>query len=202
MIVFMTRYSILDETCTAFRNTNITDERRLDFKRKIFSTITLPSVVKQTDKNWKWIIYAGSWLKDKEFEKWLYEDADKRIVVRFVDSYKEFLELSDIDSIGNTTVRLDDDDALAPSFISKLRKYEDQLIYQIISFPNGRKFKGKERKDHVQKNIALGLSRINGNIYRCGNHSKIDQKFNVFYDESPRMYLLCCSDFCDTKRKF
>lgn len=40
------------------------------------------------------------------------------------------------------------------------------------------------------------------NIHDCGDHTKVDQKFNITYDMIPNMYLLNCSKFCDTKRIF
>ena len=38
------------------------------------------------------------------------------------------------------------------------------------------------------------------NIYKCGNHTKVDDNYKVIYDFYKNSYYLCCSEFCDTKR--
>ena len=104
------------------------------------------------------------------------------------------------------TVRLDDDDILCRNFSKILNKYSDQSG-KVISFPNGNEYlikKGRKKigKKLNLKNLALGLSGININIYNCGDHSNINTRYKVIYDLTPKVYLLNCSNFCDTKRQY
>ena len=39
-------------------------------------------------------------------------------------------------------------------------------------------------------------------IYKCGSHGKIQEKYNVIYDETPDMFIMSCNEYCDTKRIF
>jgi hypothetical protein len=52
-------------------------------------------------------------------------------------------------------------------------------------------------------NNAQGLCAIGMNIYSCGNHTKVAEKYKVIYDNAPDMYLVNCDEqYTDTKRKF
>ena len=53
-----------------------------------------------------------------------------------------------------------------------------------------------------QRNIAVGLCAINMNIYDCGNHTKVHNKYSVIYDKTPDMYYINCGEFCYSGRKF
>ena len=46
----------------------------------------------------------------------------------------------------------------------------------------------------------MGLAAINKVIYNCGDHGNISAQYNVIYNNTPDVYLLCCSPYCDTKR--
>jgi len=104
------------------------------------------------------------------------------------------------------SVRLDDDDGLSPSFIKTVCKYQNKSNH-IISFPKGinvtiRDGKVIYGKKTIKKKIALGLSGINMDIHTAGDHTLIDQKYPVIYDNSEDFYYLFCSDVTDSNRKF
>ena len=40
------------------------------------------------------------------------------------------------------------------------------------------------------------------NIYSTGDHTLVDQKYPVIYDNSENFYYLFCSDITDSKREF
>ena len=46
----------------------------------------------------------------------------------------------------------------------------------------------------------MGLAAINKVIYNCGDHGNISAQYNIIYNNTPDVYLLCCSPHCDTKR--
>jgi len=105
------------------------------------------------------------------------------------------------------TVWLDDDDGLSPNFLMNVNKYENETG-KIVSFPIGIDYTvinntllyGKNRDF---KNIALGITAIGFNIFMVpGCHTKFNTIREVIYDYTPESYYVCCSEFCNTKRKF
>jgi len=130
------------------------------------------------------------------------------IKVITVKNFKEFFEKTSSFNYEKpfATVRIDDDDALNRYFVEKLQKYSDK-VGSIVSFPQGRLAKYVHGSLVLGKRIsegnnAQGLSGIGMNIYNCGRHSDINERYNVIYDNSPDMFILLCSPFTDTKRGF
>tara|TARA_Y100001933_G_C19005235_1_gene566304 strand:- start:3869 stop:4210 length:342 start_codon:yes stop_codon:yes gene_type:complete len=112
----------------------------------------------------------------------------------------------------------------------KLLEYQSKKNY-IISFPYGSKitirnnnlFFGKVNgayADFYSPRIALGLSAINMDIYKCASsHSLVHKqkgrckmagkdcpnkphKHEVIYDNTKKMYYVACDIACDSNRKF
>ena len=105
-----------------------------------------------------------------------------------------------------TTSRLDDDDRLDSSFINVIKSYNNCSNIEILSFPYGSDFVINENKEIIRnavsiKNIAIGLTAFDRNIYYCGNHSRVHNFFKTYYDLNISMYSVCCSEYCDSKRK-
>ena len=215
MIVYLiTRFSIYDYNFKGYVMTRklgieeyksyLFSKERLDYKFNSFEKITLPSIVSQTDDNYIWEIYASKYLPI-EYKNRLLESTNKykKIKIFFINSFKEFNKSNKVKD-KYCTARLDDDDGLNKNFVKILQKYKDKTN-EIISFPKGQKFTISNNKiiygENVEKkNTAQGLCAIDMNIYKCGNHNKVNNKFKVTYDMTPDMYLLNCSEFCDTKR--
>lgn len=133
---------------------------------------------------------------------------------------KQFLE-AEKDAL-YATVRLDDDDVLADTYEQRLSSYLTPLNDDyVVTFPLGYEsyFTISNNKCHLEntlninfKKIALGLAHIGQynatensfssktlNIYQTGNHTKVDERFNVIYDMTPRMYLRVSYEMQDTK---
>ena len=227
-IVIITRFSILDcdskfwkltkknKNCSDIKK-KLFDEERIKEKLLAFEKITYDSIDKQTHKNFKWLIY----ISDKYPKKYLFKlknilkssnSISNKIKLIPVKNMKDFDkktndELKNISKKYNyISVRLDDDDGLAPFFLSKLTKYYDNNNH-VISFPYGRKVTLKNRKiikskDIMDyKNIGLGLSAVNKNIYKLGKHTNVDKKNNIIYNVSKDSYELYCSKNTDTRRE-
>lgn len=117
------------------------------------------------------------------------------------------LQIKKISPTGNyISMRLDDDDGLCPNFLSTVMKYKDKSKH-IISLPNGINVTLKDNQviygsKIINKNIALGLSAVNMNIYNCGAHTMVNNKYPVIYDYLNESYYLFCSNQTDSKRKF
>ena len=215
-VYFITRFSIFDHSTKSWVTTrNLSNEKyksylfskeRLDYKFNSFEKITLPSIVSQTNDNYIWEIYTSEYLPI-EYQNRLLATTNKykNIKIFFIKSFKEF-NISNKINDKYCTVRLDDDDGLNKNFVEMLQKYKD-ITREIISFPKGKKCTILNDKiiygENVEKrNIALGLCAIDMDIYKCGSHATVNHRFKVTYDMTPDMYLLNCSEFCDTKRKF
>jgi hypothetical protein len=217
----ITRFSILDESSNFWiltrENKNrdelknkLFSEDRLSEKMKVFKNITYKSIINQENKNFIWLIVTSNELPEK-YKSELYSIESENIKVYEVDKMSEFNKLINSYEYESEycTARLDDDDGLSLDFVERLNSiYKNSDKSEIVSFPFGRKITFKddklylENKTIYQEKIAIGLTKFNGNIYSCGNHNKVDEKYKVIYDYTEDMYLLYCSNNCDTKRKF
>ena len=215
-IHFLTRFSIYDPHVKAWQlnkrhddstyKKKLFDPKRLDYRINNFAKVSLPSILAQKNKEWKWHIGISEQLPKKYKDKLNSLCQDDRIFIYEVDNVPSFVDICDQTENSYATVRLDDDDGLNENFCSILIKYEDE-INKIISFPNGQSIILDNNnilygKKIFYKNIALGLSAINFNIFRSGNHNLVFQKYSVIYDETPEMYYLNCGEYCDTQRSF
>jgi len=217
MIVnFLTRFSIFDPKLKAWqlnKKNNVAeykkklfDPKRLTYRINNFEKICLKSILSQKYTEWKWHIGISDQLPE-EFQHRLYSLCeDSRIVIYKVNGLDSFINMCDQKHNNYATVRLDDDDGLNTDFCSILLKYKEEKN-TIVSFPYGRSIVLDNNNivygsDVFYKNIALGLSAINFNIFRAGNHSLVHQKYKVIYDNSTEMYYLNCGEYCDTQRKF
>jgi hypothetical protein len=213
-VYIITRFSIFDPTSTSYRLTRnsksveqykkvLFSKQRLSYKFTVFETITLPSIVQQTYKNFEWHIYTSSYLPEFYKKRLLYITKQfPYIKVFFIESFSQFNTITFQDNY--CTIRLDDDDGLYPTFFELLQQYKN-ITNSIISFPKGRKCSIIQNKivygkPFIYKKIAAGLCAINMNIYNCGNHDLLNKKYKVLYNMKPNMYLLHCSIHCDTKR--
>ena len=215
----ITRFSILDYTFKGYKLSKDNSEQdykkilfeknRLNFKFNVFEKMTLPSIINQTSNNYTWLIYTSIYLPDEYKIKLInLVKTNKNIKIIYVNTFKEFFDDIDkqISHDEYTTIRLDDDDGLNHKFIEILNNYNyNDMKNKILSFPLGKKFKVDNKiifGDNTNfKNIALGLTAFNMIIYNCGDHTKINNKYDVIYNNIEEAYYLCCSEYCDTKRK-
>lgn len=214
----ITRFSIYDPEFKGFQMTkNLTsiekykadlfNPSRLNYKFACFERITLPSIINQTNQDYEWYIYASEYLPPiyKLRLQLLIQNYNK-IKCVFIKSFKEFNKVDINKNQPYCTIRLDDDDGLNKNFIEVINNYKNNNK-SIISFPNGIKYALSRTSiiygDKITwKNIALGLCAIGMNIYNCGDHTKINDKYNVIYDYRENMYLLNTNIYCDSNYNF
>jgi hypothetical protein len=214
----ITRFSILDEnrkifpswsTSTPPIKENLFAEKRLDFKFMVFDKMTYASIKNQNYHNYTWLIYASIYLPTIYKNK-LEQYAENNIKIIYVENFRAMN--NDINNnIKNandfTTIRLDDDDGLCPEFLENLNKYSKEKN-KIISFTNGIKYTIDNKNNIIfgskisWPRNAFGMSAIEFNVFSAGNHNRVHTKHEVIYDHTPDSYYACCSEFCDTKRKF
>ena len=209
----ITRFSILDnQTKKRFQNNSedyLFSKDRLDFKFFAFDKITHTSVINQTYTNYRWLIYASNYLPQIYKEK-LNKYKNTNIDIIYVNHFRD-MWISKKEILKNknnyTTIRLDDDDGLCPKFLENINKYSDQKN-KIISFPNGTRYTVENNNNIIfgskinWPKVGLGLTAIGFDIYSAGSHHKVDQKYEIIYDNTIDSYFVCCSEFCNTKRKF
>lgn len=208
MIYVIIRYSLLiesskgwqiaDEDLQVYRE-KLFNSQRLEQRLELFEKITLPSLSNQTktlSSDWiKVVIVTSEDLPLGHKQKieslvdnydWLYIDylsPQNRDISRFL--WKD-LENSQEDVLFST-VRLDDDDALANDFFEKMDPYfkEDNVGFG-LSFGNG--YAGfydfelgcyEKVVDYYSPKVAIGLSHFN--IYRSSSKSFVSEKIKTIY---------------------
>lgn len=218
----ITRFSILDTNSNSWvitrKNKNIEElknnlfsENRLNEKMLAFEKITYKSIINQTNQNFIWLIFISSILP-KKYKKILYDmkkDNIKIIEVNNINEFNKYISSFDYEK-DYSTVRLDDDDGLNINFVEKLNYFYNKSDNksEIYSLVNGHKITIKNGDIYLENNIfkykkiAIGLTKFNGNIYSCGNHTRVDENNKVIYDEDDNMFLIYSSKICDTKREF
>jgi len=218
-LLIFTRFSILDIKCvSAFKSFNVFNENilkeklfskdRLDYKFEVFSKVTYPSIINQTFKDYIWLIFTSKYLPE-EYKNKLETYRTSNIIIYYVENFSEMRKIMDneLKDLKNfTTIRLDDDDGLMETYLEKLNLYENEKG-KIVTFPNGIRYKLDDDKiiygsQICFPNIACGLTAIEFNIFSAGDHSTIHQRFQIIQNKEKNSYYLCCSEYCDTKRRF
>jgi len=214
----ITRFSIADYSCKGFVQTRHLSEAaylaqvfgpaRLDGKFQAFELMTAPSVQAQTQTNYTWLIYTDKRLPQSYKDRLLsLSKKNEKIQIRFVESFQEMNEdvEKEIKDKDCTTLRLDDDDGLAPTFLEHLEPYTYRRGL-IVSFPQGKRFSVRNGAVVFTETfryplLAIGLAAVGMNVYTCGSHCDLNKTYPVVYDERPDMWYCCASEFQDTKTK-
>lgn len=217
-VYLTTRFSIFDTKYNGFRIKTKNDtetykkklfcEKRLDQKFALFEMMTLPSILNQTYTNWEWNIFTSVYLPQNYKDRLLNLTQDnEKIKIHFIASFKEF-KLASLDKeIDYCTVRIDDDDGLNTDFFQNLQQYKEKKNVVVLhsngicfKLKNGNVVLGESRSWNT---ISLGACAIGFDIYSCGNHNSIHKRYTVINDETPDMWYLAYSKYCDSgRRKF
>jgi len=213
-----TRWSVYDPTWTGWIMTRNNDSEaikqklfnasRLKAKFEFFEKMTYPSVKKQTYGNYEWYIYTST-LLPKEYKDKLERLQLSNITIVYVDCFADLERHVEktIENVNNfTTITLDDDDGIVPTFLEKLNKH-CHTVGTLVTFPQGLRYTIENGNiviggKYYFPNINLGLAAIGHNIFRTGDHTKIHKTYSVISDETPDMWWCACSVFCDTNRGF
>lgn len=191
-------WQIADEDLEIYRN-KLFNAERLKQRFDLFERITLPSLLNQTkplSSDWIKVVIVSSeslplWNKQKIEElvsnhNWLYVDylpVEDRDISRFL--WKD-LEKEQEDILFST-VRLDDDDALANNFFESMNPYfKKENVGFGLSFGSGYagfyNFElGRYEKvvDYYSPKVAIGLSHFN--IYKADSKTFVSNKIKTIY---------------------
>lgn len=215
-----TRWSVHDPTRFSSFNIGLHSKDKEDYTQKLFNTsrlnarfeffekMTYPSIKNQTCANYEWYIYASTILPN-EYKLKLDKFECSNIKIVYVEDYpsvSHHIRKLLSGKTNFTTMKLDDDDGLAPTFLEKLNFYASETG-KVVTFPIGMQYTISDNKlvfggKCEYRNINLGITAIGFDIFSTGNHCSIDQRYKVIADNTPDMYWVCCSEVCDTKRKF
>lgn len=178
------------------------DFQKLDFRFKLFENICLYSLLKQRSKENLHVILMISDDFPKDYMIRLNEMIKRHTFIHieiFKNNKLEFLQKY-IDPYTKiiATVRLDDDDALHPEFVTKISGYcQPEYDNHIISFPLGYNIRIAENiryKRFSSPLIAVGLTLISKVPHKISiyneNHKKWEKiGFKCIYDRSQIMYV-------------
>jgi len=218
----ITRFSVADYTCKGFVQTRILSESaylaqlfeasRLNGKFHAFETMTLPSVNAQTCANYTWLLFTSTALPPESVDRLQRATASNpRIRILPVGSFAEMnaaIRVQTATETTYTTLRLDDDDGLCPTFLERLTPYTIPLLSNaIVTFPRGKRFTYSNDggiqwlETFRYPLLAIGLAAIGMNIYECGSHDELGSRYAVVYDERPDAWYCCRSEVQDTHTK-
>jgi hypothetical protein len=154
------------------------DETRMARRFHLFENLTLPSLIAQTDRNFTTVIMSSDVMPDRFKERLVILAARlPGAVVEFSASrrgdlaFRRFIAESLAPRMSGTAVhfRLDDDDALAVSYIARLRQISQTLPPSthvsfpsgIMLFPSGRDEPSGGSMPHQRFLTAIGLATVN-----------------------------------------
>lgn len=176
-------------------------KKRLDEKIKAFTEFTLPSIASQTHIPFKWYVFYSKQLPKKYKEQLnqavkQYSYIDLILVKNNNDMQKYIKDHSPKNPY--ITVRIDDDDALAPNYLDILSKqYKPNLIispihgYKLSNY-NFQTQVGRVSHFSYKKNIgaASALSYTDNNVFSLGDHTKIYKTHkNILFLKTPGVFI-------------
>lgn len=154
------------------------DETRMARRFHLFEKLTLPSLIAQTDRKFTTVLMSSDVMPDR-FKERLVALASRLpgAVVEFSPTrrgdlaFRKFIADSLAPKMSGTAVhfRLDDDDALATSYIARLRQISQTLPPSthisfpsgIMLFPSGRDEPSGGSMPHQRFLTAIGLATVN-----------------------------------------
>lgn len=247
-IFYIIRYSVLQES-NAWKLSRENDfenykrrlfsEERMLVKEQLFSSLTLPSLngFERADEEYdrEIIILISKQLPDQNRNFLNNLESDRELTILEIDAKESmFAVLSEYitesvtkssEDLVYATVRIDDDDLLAPFYERRLINYLNTVnLDYLISFPDGLEVLVNtidqsspeivtSKKSRYPK-LALGLAHIGFfncaskkiesqkcHIYQTGKHTTVDERFRMIYDMTPNAYTRTSYDESDTQGK-
>lgn len=193
------------------------DRARLEKRFWLFENLTIPSLVRQTDSNFKVGILIATSFPEKEvfrlkelirsFDNFQLIQLPTMIHIRAI--YQSFdLLTTDPGTTHVASFRLDDDDAVHKDAIKRTREHAENMVETrinrdnpfIISFNRGFYLRTKtDNSDYSfgefyeKTPVAAGMSIVSPVDNRCNvfrrNHRKANQYFNCYSDMTDPMFI-------------
>lgn len=180
--LILTRFNLQYEQ----NKTNAIQPEWLDERLHLFEQYCIPSIQKQTCKNFTWIVLGDVRTPNvykTKIEKYASIVAQMRIYwVAYQDDgyhalYKRIGEDLAADKEALISTRLDNDDAIAPNYIECVQELVQNDIDEIISFPLGRQIFIKDNKSYLirypQNHFTSRVEHGTFNTILAFDHTKI-----------------------------
>lgn len=196
-VIGFLRFSVVTESHKAgYRSTRdrsvedaistILDASRLSQRLKLFQTMPLASLARQTDMDFEIKLVTSTLLPDA-IKTELYSVASRHTFISISelelhdsvgDHFRSFLR----DGERTISFRIDDDDALNPDHVADLRKLADGVDDRVLTLPNGVYLQPEGDSFLVQRihypNNAFGIGYVSSagkSIWDLGSHGKLPE---------------------------
>ena len=176
------------------------DPAWLSHRFELFDRFCYPSVRAQSNQNFKWLVFCDV-DTPREFKDRLEAHAEWKgflpYYTRTLEAYREpVLENIDGSATHLITTNLDNDDAVAETFIENVQQQFDGQEFQLVNFPTGLRLRLRRPKlyaHQVQANPFLSLIERNDDVTTirgCGPHNLLESKYDDIRDvESEPLWL-------------
>lgn len=190
---------------------------RLEKRFHLFENLTLPSLVRQTDENFKLgILIASSFPKESllrlknlvsKYKNFQIIQLPTMIHIRAIYQAYDLL-ITEANTTHIASFRLDDDDAVHKDIIACTREHAETMVQVgtnrvnpfIISFSRGFYLRAKTNKSdysfgefYEKTPVAAGMTLVSPVGNRCNvfrrNHRKANQFFNCYSDMDKPMFI-------------
>ncbi len=170
----------------------VPDNEWLDKRTELFINYCLPSVLNQTARNFRWLIYFDISTNRDSIQKFYELEKQNQDIIKILlaDGYPDFLErytkdvlaLCDQKSKYIITTRLDNDDIIHKDFIAKIRENFHEQEFMAVNYVKILMLNPENNKklhiDYSFSNHFISLiERIENGIIR-GCYSKGDREWN------------------------
>ena len=142
----ITRFNLKNPDWDVTKNNEILlDEKWMDERLELFSNYCFPSVINQTNKNFKWLLFFDSSTSQKYRNKIAnIIDNNPQILIFYIDGMPkfqeailEFLKINAADKEFLITSRIDNDDCIHKDFINEIQKQFNKQDFLAIDNING-----------------------------------------------------------------
>jgi hypothetical protein len=193
------------------------DPERLEKRFQLFESLTLPSLVRQTDKDFQLGILIASSFPEKwglrlkamveEYKNFHIIQLPTMIHIRAINRAYDLLR-TETNTTHVASFRLDDDDAVHKDIIARTREHAESMVRVginkekpfVISFNRGFYLRAKTKKSdysfgefYEKTPVAAGMTLVSPVGNRCNvfrrNHRKANQYFNCYSDMAEPMFI-------------
>ncbi len=191
------------------------DPVRMARRFYLFENLCLPSLMAQTNQNFRMIVLASDIMPDVYKERLAAVTSDVPQIEILYSSAEHVTDAFNprmaelVAGIAGPTAhfRLDDDDAIAASMVARLEAalgLAPQV--RVVSFPNGLYLTHQDGQSYLLREyfpfIGIGLAFLNmpgqiQNPYQC-KHAEVNRRYPAFSDPEPIGYIHSAHDSSDT----
>lgn len=188
------------------------DPKRMLSRLFFFENITVPSIFNQTYKNFEWIVFIHKNLPQEYYNKICTINQKYNnifnlvIIINDSSQNKNLFQYHKPDEENYISVRLDDDDGLHHTYFSLVNETFNNNYDINICGSKSSLLLSKNNQDiyynfnYKKYLISCGLAAKNCNIFNCGNHATIHERYKCLELKQKNLCLMSCGDHTITNR--